>query len=69
MAQKNAVYLWDVTIKRDGNDVDHIKKAFKKIAKRWVFQEELGETGYAHYQPIVPQQLWENTIKNPSLML
>lgn len=43
---------WDVTIKKSlvPSYLD-LAKTFKKIAKKWVFQEEKGEaTGFEHYQ-------------------
>lgn len=51
MSSKNAIAVWDLTLPKNTNDFDFVKKAFREVAKKWTFQEEVGlTTGYNHYQ-------------------
>lgn len=47
---KNQVYKWNFTLKSENITVDELKEELKRMCKKWVFQLELGETGYLHYQ-------------------
>lgn len=48
---KSAVYVWDLTISAEKTDEHSLKKKFKSIAKKWIFQKEEGEhSGFIHYQ-------------------
>lgn len=45
------IFGYDLTIDKRSGDQAKIKKWFESIAKKWVFQEELGKkTAYSHYQ-------------------
>lgn len=46
----NAVCVWDFTISKNHTDQNLLKVRLQKIAKKWCFQLEMGETGYEHYQ-------------------
>lgn len=47
---RNAVFVWDFTLKEDGVDLEHLKATLDTYCKSWVFQLEEGESGYRHYQ-------------------
>lgn len=47
---RNAVAVWDFNIRADGLSADEIKAFLFDSSKKWVFQLELGESGYLHYQ-------------------
>lgn len=49
--QKTAVYGWDFVIGTDRMTKEDVIKALKAVAKKWVFQQEVGEqTGWEHWQ-------------------
>lgn len=45
-------YVWDLTISLKEKDipVGEIKQCLDEWAKKWIFQKELGASGYLHYQ-------------------
>lgn len=47
---ENACAMWDFRMNAEGLDYMVIIKSLRKIAKRFVFQKEQGESGYLHYQ-------------------
>lgn len=48
---KHAICTWDFTIKKANvTSVEELKDKLKVSCKKWVFQEERGESGYEHYQ-------------------
>lgn len=50
MTAKNAICIWDFTVKSEGTTQEEIKTWCKENCKSWCFQEELGKTGYQHFQ-------------------
>lgn len=44
------VCVWDFTLKKEGNDVEEIKKILKNHCKKWCFQLEESKKGYVHFQ-------------------
>ena len=46
----NAVCVWDFTIPFDRISVKELKEILKDKCKKWVFQVEVGASGYKHYQ-------------------
>lgn len=48
--QENACCVWDYTIPYTSITCADLKKFCKEHAKAWVFQEEIGEGGYHHWQ-------------------
>jgi len=45
------LYVWDLTLKwKQELTPKHVIDSLKSIAKKWGFQQEIGETGYRHYQ-------------------
>lgn len=46
----NPVFFWDFTVKAEGKSPEDIIIRLKEIAKKWVFQKEMGAGGYIHYQ-------------------
>ncbi len=44
------LWVFDFTIKKEGNELGTLQAACKAVAKRWCFQEERGDGGYLHYQ-------------------
>ena len=53
LLSKNPISVWDFTLTCQGTDQKELIKQFHEasgILKKWTFQEELSETGYAHYQ-------------------
>lgn len=47
---RNQLCTWDFTVKKDLCSVDELRDKLKIHCKKFVFQEEVGETGYEHYQ-------------------
>jgi len=48
---KNQVFCWDFTISKEKvDDVVDLIDVLKEHCKKWIFQEERGESGYEHYQ-------------------
>lgn len=45
----NACFIWDWTLKAEGND-DEVISCLREVAKDWKFQLEKAEGGYLHYQ-------------------
>lgn len=41
---------WCMTLKKSDGETENLITMFKDICKNYIFQEELGETGYEHYQ-------------------
>ena len=64
-----SLYVWDLTLKWKETTTDsEIIKALKSIAKKWGFQQEIGEkTGYRHYQ--IRMSLIKKTCKNRVIRL
>lgn len=47
----NRLYVWDLTVKwKEEITPTHIINCLKSLAKKWGFQQEIGDTGYRHYQ-------------------
>ncbi len=47
---QNAIYTFDLTIGSEHLPLVEMQKWIDEVAKKWVFQEEEGESGYRHYQ-------------------
>ena len=49
--QRKSLYVYDFTIPAKDISVETVTTGFTKMAKKWVFQKESGQTtGYEHYQ-------------------
>jgi len=46
----SACCVWDFTAPKENITSEEIITLLKNTSKKWSFQEELGETGYKHYQ-------------------
>ena len=46
----NAICVWDMTLPFESADLECLKNAFKMHCKSWAFQEEMGDSGYHHWQ-------------------
>jgi len=51
MARQSNICVWDFTIPKSAvSNIDELKDKLKIHCKKWIFQEEKGESGYEHYQ-------------------
>lgn len=46
----NPIATYDFTLTAEIGEPTFVKEFLKKIAKQWVFQKEMGDEGYVHYQ-------------------
>lgn len=47
---KSAVCVWDFTCSKEKCTQDELKGKLREFCKKWIFQEEKGESGYEHFQ-------------------